>query len=58
MERLFFVCPVTGRKIDAGFESELDTLLQIRTEKVRMLCPACGAHHEWRVRDAQLDTAA
>ena len=58
MERLFFVCPVTGRKIDAGIESELETLLQIRAEKVRLLCPACGQHHEWLVRDGQLAAAA
>jgi transposase-like protein len=54
MERLFFVCPVTQRPIDAGIESELETLLQIRTQKVRLQCPACGQEHEWLVRDAQL----
>jgi hypothetical protein len=58
MERLFFVCPVTGRRVDAGIESELDTLLQIRAEKVRLLCPACGQTHEWLVRDGELATAA
>jgi hypothetical protein len=58
MERLFFVCPVTGRKIDAGIESELKTLLQIRTQKVRLQCPACGQEHEWLVRDGQLANAA
>ena len=58
MERLFFVCPTTGQKIDAGIESELETLLQIRAEKVHMLCPACGEHHEWRVRDAELASPA
>jgi hypothetical protein len=57
MERLFFVCPVTGRKIEAGIESELETLLQIRAKTVRMLCPACGQYHEWLVRDAQLAVA-
>jgi hypothetical protein len=56
MERLFFVCPVTQRPIDAGIESELETLLQIRTQKVRLHCPACGQEHEWLVRDAQLAT--
>jgi hypothetical protein len=58
MERLFFVCPVTGRRVDAGIESELQTLLQIRGQKVRMQCPACGQDHEWLVRDGQLATAA
>ena len=27
MERLFFICPITGRTVDAGIESELETLL-------------------------------
>jgi hypothetical protein len=58
MERLFFVCPVTGETIDAGIESELETLLQIRAEKVRVVCPACGEPHEWQVRDARLASAA
>ena len=55
MERLLFVCPNSGRDVDVGIESELDTLLRIRMNRVRAKCPACGAWHEWRVRDAQLD---
>jgi hypothetical protein len=58
MKRLFFVCPVTGREIDAGIESELETLLQIRTQKVRLQCPACGQEHEWLVRDGRLAPAS
>ena len=58
MERLHFVCPETGQEIDVGIESELDTLLRIRGNKVRAHCPACGQDHEWRVRDAQLAQAA
>jgi hypothetical protein len=58
MERLLFICPNTGRDVDVGIESELDTLLRIRQNRVRAKCPACGAWHEWRVRDAQLNKAA
>lgn len=58
MERLHFVCPTTGQEIDVGIESELDTLLRIRSNKVRARCSACGPDHEWRVRDAQLAQAA
>jgi hypothetical protein len=54
MERLMFVCPATGKKVDAGFECEIGTLLQIRTSNVRAPCPACGVQHEWPVRDAAL----
>jgi predicted RNA-binding Zn-ribbon protein involved in translation (DUF1610 family) len=57
MEHLYFVCPATGREIDAGIATELETLLRIRGEKVRMHCPVCGQEHEWTVRDANLDAA-
>ena len=58
MEKLIFVCPTTGQNVDVGVRSEIGTLLRIRTKKVRALCPACGQHHEWRVRDAFLARAA
>lgn len=58
MERLVFVCPYTGRKLDIGVESELQTLLRIRANKVRARCPHCGQRHEWMIRDAQLAKAA
>ncbi len=58
MERLYFVCPNTGRDIDVGIESELDTLLRIRSKRVNARCPACGEQHEWEVREAQLAQAA
>ena len=52
MEHLIFVCPATGREIDSGVGSEIGTLLRIRQQNVRALCPACGAWHTWQVRDA------
>jgi predicted RNA-binding Zn-ribbon protein involved in translation (DUF1610 family) len=58
MERLFFVCPTTRRTVDIGVETEIGTLLRIRSEKVRAECPACGKVHEWTVRDAALPQAA
>lgn len=58
MERLFFTCPVTRRSVDVGVETEIDTLLRIKSEKVRAQCPACGQVHEWTVREAALPTAA
>jgi len=57
MEHLYFVCPNTGRDVDTGIETELDTLLRIRTAPIRVTCPVCGEVHEWRVRDAQLTNA-
>ena len=58
MERLFFTCPATRRSIDVGVETEIGTLLKIRSERVRARCPACGDIHEWIVRDAELPKAA
>lgn len=57
MEHLIFVCPTTGREIDSGVESEIGTLLRIRQQNVRVLCPACGEWHDWPVRDAFLTSA-
>ena len=58
MERLLFVCPVTGREVDVGIETEIGTLLRIRSNTLRTQCPACGQRHEWKVRDAALPQAA
>ncbi len=58
MERLQFICPNTDAEIDAGIETELETLLRIRQKAVRIRCRACGEFHQWRVMEAQLRTAA
>ena len=58
MERLHFVCPNTGRDIDVGIDTELQTLLRIRTNHVLARCPFCGERHDWEVREAQLRQAA
>jgi predicted RNA-binding Zn-ribbon protein involved in translation (DUF1610 family) len=58
MERLHFLCPTTGQDIDVGIDSDLDTLLRLRSNQVRARCPACGKTHEWQVREAQLQQAA
>ena len=58
MEHLIFVCPSTGREVDSGVESEIGTLLRIRQQSVRVLCPACGGRHQWAVRDAFLAKAS
>jgi len=58
MERLFFICPVSRRAVDVGIETEIGTLLRIKSETVRARCPACGQIHEWKVREAALPQAA
>ena len=58
MERLHFACPNTQQDIDVGIDSELQTLLRIRSKRVIARCPACGERHEWKVREAKLLQAA
>jgi hypothetical protein len=58
MERLHFACPTTGRDIDVGIDSELETLLRIRHNLIRARCPSCGGYHEWQVGEARLLQAA
>jgi hypothetical protein len=58
MERLYFVCPNTAQEIDVGIDSELDTLLRIRSKHVLARCPVCNERHEWEVREAKLLQAA
>jgi transposase len=58
MERLLFICPQTGREVDVGIETEIGTLLRIKSNTLRSRCPACGRVHEWTVRDAALPQAA
>ena len=58
MERLLFICPQTGREVDVGIETEIGTLLRIKSKTLSSQCPACGQRHEWTVRDAVLPQAA
>lgn len=58
MERLHFICPKTGRDIDVGIDSELETLLRIRRVHVKAQCPVCGERHDWLVSQARLQQAA
>jgi predicted RNA-binding Zn-ribbon protein involved in translation (DUF1610 family) len=58
MERLMFICPNTGREVDVGIETEIGTLLRIKSKTVRGRCPACGQSHEWKVAEAVLPQAA
>jgi hypothetical protein len=58
VERLLFTCPATRRAVDVGIETEIGTLLRIKSEIVRARCPACGQIHEWKVREAALPKAA
>jgi hypothetical protein len=58
MERLHFICPNTGQDVDVGIDSELETLLRIRSKHVLAGCPSCNGRHLWEVREARLPEAA
>jgi hypothetical protein len=58
MERLMFACPLTKRRVDVGVETEINTLLRIRTQVLRAKCPDCGQWHEWPVSEAFLPEPA
>jgi hypothetical protein len=58
VERLHFTCPRTGLDIDVGIDSDLETLLRIRSKHLIAQCPRCGERHEWEVREAKLPQPA
>ena len=58
MQRLHFVCPKTGQDVDVGIDSEIQTLLRIRSNHVLARCPVCGERHDWEVSEARLLQAA
>jgi transcription elongation factor Elf1 len=58
MERLIFICPVSGEEVDVGITSDLMSLLRMRRQRIFAECSACSQRHEWQVRDAFLAKAA
>ncbi|MEA2934058.1 MAG: hypothetical protein QOD74_704 [Variibacter sp.] len=56
--KLYFVCPDTGATVDVGIDSEIDTVLRIKSEHVKGRCPHCAREHDWLVRDAYLTQPA
>jgi len=58
MERLHFACPKTGQDVDVGIDSDIDTLLRIRSNHVLAKCARCGERHEWEIAEARLLQAA
>ena len=55
MERLHFACPKTGRDVDVGIDSEIETLLRIRNKHVIARCPvvASATNGKWAKRGSQ-----
>jgi hypothetical protein len=52
MGSLRFRCPATGAAIDAGFETDPDTLSQLRLFTLSVPCAGCGETHRFTVGEA------
>jgi hypothetical protein len=47
------VCPVTGKEIATGIETNAETFARIATITGRVWCPYCQVEHEWSVGAAK-----
>src|SRR5450756_2811845 len=57
MAVLTFFCPMTGRVIPSGIETDQDTLSRICAVSIRLRCPHCGGHHDVRMTQGYLASA-
>jgi len=57
MAVLTFSCPMTGRAIPSGIETDENTLSRIRGLSIRVRCPHCGRHHAVRMAQGYLASA-
>lgn len=49
---LWIVCPVTGRKVSTGIETDRDSFDQIPATPMK--CPDCGEQHAWKAMQPKL----
>ena len=54
MNAISIFCPVTGRNVDSGVETDWSTFFRLRPFKMRVRCPQCGERHEVAVREGYL----
>ncbi len=52
MGRVMIACPVTGKAVSTGIETELATPQQAVPFVSSARCAACGAQHQWSHSDA------
>lgn len=57
MTLLIFECPRTRRAIDAGIETDKDTLAAVSSATLRLSCPHCGRTHELPIKSGHLSAA-
>jgi hypothetical protein len=58
MSALLVHCPLTGRKIDTGVDTDEYSLSRVGSARLRVECPHCGKSHRIVTEDRELDRAA
>ena len=54
MNPLSVFCPVTGRSVRSGIETDWSTFFSLGAFRLRVQCSECGDSHEIRVRECYL----
>src|SRR5436309_1222688 len=49
MQSLTFTCPLTGRVLDPGVNTDSRTLSSVRAVTLRVQCGYCGKQHEFAI---------
>jgi len=50
---LVIKCPVTGRDVATGIQTDASTFARMPNEVLETRCPHCRTKHTWRPRDAR-----
>jgi len=58
MESLVFICPNTGRAIDSGISTNLESLSGVQDLKLELKCPHCARRHRFLIKNGHLANAA
>jgi hypothetical protein len=54
MATIFTTCPITGREISTGIDTDAPTLATMPEVITRIVCPVCGQTHNWSRHNAVL----
>jgi hypothetical protein len=57
MASLLFICPKTHQQAPTGIETDVQSLREVWSEKVKLRCPCCGETHEILVRETYINGA-
>lgn len=54
MSIVLFRCPKTGKSVDIGLETNAESIAALGDQIVDVVCPFCGEHHFFQMKDARL----